>query len=97
EGATPAGEPMVLTDCPIRIRALGVHPRAKRLERYKGTWIEGWTGRFLIEGPPEYLRLALEAGLGAKNSQGFGYVEEVDERSLSFRGRQEQSGEEEGA
>jgi CRISPR-associated endoribonuclease Cas6 len=82
---------------PIRIRALGVNPRAKRLERYKGTWIEGWTGRFLLEGPPELLRLALEAGLGAKNSQGFGYVEEVDERSLSLLSRQEQTREEGGA
>lgn len=61
----------------LRIRALAVHPKAKRLERYKGTWIEGWVGRFLLEGPPELLRLALEAGLGAKNSQGFGYVEEI--------------------
>jgi CRISPR-associated endoribonuclease Cas6 len=61
----------------VRIRPLAVHPRGKRLERYKETWIEGWVGRFLLEGPPEYLRLALEAGLGAKNSQGFGYVEEV--------------------
>jgi len=76
EGAALAGEPEV-TERPIRIRALGVNPRAKRLERYKGTWIEGWTGRFLLEGPPELLRLALEAGLGAKNSQGFGYVEET--------------------
>ncbi|MDW8006914.1 MAG: CRISPR-associated endoribonuclease Cas6, partial [Thermomicrobium sp.] len=55
---------------------LGVHPKSKRLERYKGTWIEGWVGRFVLEGPPDYLRLALEAGLGAKNSQGFGFVEE---------------------
>jgi hypothetical protein len=43
------------------------------------------------------LRLALEAGLGAKNSQGFGYVEEVDERSLSLWSRQEQTREEGGA
>jgi CRISPR-associated endoribonuclease Cas6 len=60
----------------VRIRALAVSPKAKRLERYTGTWIEGWVGRFLLEGPPELLRLALDAGLGAKNSQGFGYVEE---------------------
>ncbi|MCX2727182.1 CRISPR-associated endoribonuclease Cas6 [Thermomicrobium sp. 4228-Ro] len=64
----------------LRVRPLGVHPRAKRLERYKGTWIEGWVGRYRLEGPPELLRLALEAGLGAKNSQGFGYVVEADLR-----------------
>lgn len=33
----------------VRIRALMVSPKAKRLERYKGTWIEGWVGRFLLE------------------------------------------------
>lgn len=65
----------------LRIRPLRVSPRAKRLERYKGTWIEGWVGDFLLEGPAELLRLALEAGLGAKNSQGFGYVVEVEPRT----------------
>ena len=97
EGAARAGESLAVGERPIRIRALGVNPRAKRLERYKGTWIEGWTGRFLLEGPADLLRLALEAGLGAKNSQGFGYVEEVDERSLSLWSRQEQTREEGGA
>ncbi|MCM8745477.1 CRISPR-associated endoribonuclease Cas6 [Thermomicrobium sp. CFH 73360] len=69
----------------VRVQALSVHPRGKRLECYKGTWIEGWVGRFLLEGPAEYLRLALEAGLGAKNSQGFGYVEEVPDREVPRR------------
>ena len=69
----------------IRVRALAVHPRGKRLERYKETWIEGWMGRFVLEGPAEYLRLALEAGLGAKNSQGFGYVEEIRRREEAER------------
>lgn len=64
----------------FQIEPLGVHPRAKRLECYKGTWIEGWVGRFRLRGRPELLRLALEAGLGAKNSQGFGYVEEIIDR-----------------
>ncbi len=73
------GEPTVADSARslVQVRPFAVHPRAKRLERYKGTWIEGWVGRFRLEGPPELLRLALEAGLGAKNSQGFGYVEEV--------------------
>ena len=68
----------VTAEHPVRIRLLGgISARQKRLECYKGTWIEGWVGRFKLEGPPQLLQLALEAGLGAKNSQGFGYVEEV--------------------
>ncbi|MCX7623193.1 MAG: CRISPR-associated endoribonuclease Cas6 [Thermomicrobium sp.] len=76
--AAPTADGATSVSGVLRLRPLGVHPRAKRLERYKGTWIEGWVGRFLLEGPPELLRLALEAGLGAKNSQGFGYVVESD-------------------
>jgi len=72
EASAPGGSPRAV----VRVRPLRVSPRAKRLERYKGTWIEGWVGDYLLEGPPDLLRLALEAGLGAKNSQGFGYVVE---------------------
>ena len=61
----------------LSVKPLGFHPRQKRLERYKGTWVEGWMGRYRLEGPPHLLRLALLSGLGAKNSQGFGFVREV--------------------
>ncbi len=60
---------------PIQIHPLGVSPRHRRLEQYKGTWIEAWAGRFRLEGPEQMLWLALHAGLGAKNSQGFGFVD----------------------
>jgi CRISPR-associated endoribonuclease Cas6 len=62
---------------PFQVRPLGFRPQHKRLERYKGTWVEGWMGRFRLEGPPHLVRLALLSGLGAKNSQGFGFVREV--------------------
>lgn len=76
-----AGDQTMTAAHPVRIRLLGgISARQKRLECYKGTWIEGWVGRFKLEGPPQFLQLALEAGLGAKNSQGFGYVEEVPAR-----------------
>lgn len=61
----------------LSVKPLGFHPDQKRLERYKGTWVEGWMGRYRLEGPPHLLRLALLSGLGAKNSQGFGFVREV--------------------
>ncbi len=44
---------------------------------YKGTLIEAWEGYFKLSGSSDILRLALEAGLGAKNPQGFGMVERV--------------------
>ncbi len=44
---------------------------------YRGTLIEAWEGYFKLRGDAEIIRLALEAGLGAKNSQGFGMVERV--------------------
>ncbi|KGQ22885.2 CRISPR-associated endoribonuclease Cas6 [Thermus filiformis] len=63
----------------LAVRPLGFRTRNKRVERYKGTWVEGWMGRYRLEGTPHLLRLALLAGLGAKNSQGFGFVREVEE------------------
>ena len=45
--------------------------------KYKGTVIKAWDGTFLLRGEPDILRLALGAGLGAKNSHGFGMVTEI--------------------
>ena len=42
---------------------------------YKGTVIKAWHGAFRLEGAPELIRMALDAGLGSKNAQGFGMVE----------------------
>ena len=36
--------------------------------------IKGWSGRFRIEGPRELLQVALDCGLGAGNSRGWGCV-----------------------
>jgi CRISPR-associated endoribonuclease Cas6 len=41
--------------------------------------VKGWDGLFRLEGPRELLQLALDAGLGAKNSSGWGCVELVRE------------------
>jgi CRISPR-associated endoribonuclease Cas6 len=42
---------------------------------YKDTVIKGYSGRLLLKGPRELLQMAVDAGLGSKNSQGFGCVE----------------------
>lgn len=42
---------------------------------YKDFLIKGYSGRFKIIGDKELLQLAIEVGLGSKNSQGFGCIE----------------------
>jgi len=43
--------------------------------------IKGWWGRFHLQGPRELLQTALDCGLGAKNSAGFGCVEPARSRN----------------
>lgn len=54
---------------PVRVRA-----GDQRVLVYKGTVIKGWTGLYELTLPEPLFRMALDAGLGAKNSQGFGCV-----------------------
>lgn len=42
--------------------------------KYKEFVIKGYSGKFIMRGPTEILQTALDAGLGAKNSQGFGFI-----------------------
>lgn len=42
--------------------------------KYKGYIVKGYTCRLSVEGPRELLQMAVDAGLGGKNSQGFGCV-----------------------
>lgn len=42
---------------------------------YKGTVIRGWVGTFKLSGPVTLIRATYEAGLGSKNSEGFGMYE----------------------
>jgi CRISPR-associated endoribonuclease Cas6 len=45
------------------------------LINFKGTWVKGWSGLYRFHAPPEYFQMALDAGLGERNSGGFGCVE----------------------
>lgn len=47
----------------------------RRILMYKGTVIKGYSGNYLLEGNQECLNFALNVGLGAKGSQGFGAIE----------------------
>ncbi len=49
-----------------------VDSRNEKIIIYKGFVIKGWMGKFKLKGEPELIRFSYDAGLGAKNSQGFG-------------------------
>ncbi|PNV79087.1 MAG: CRISPR-associated endoribonuclease Cas6, partial [Dictyoglomus turgidum] len=42
---------------------------------FKNTPIEGWAGVFELSGDPALIAITYEAGLGNKNSEGFGMWE----------------------
>jgi len=46
----------------------------EKIIKYKGFVIKGYTGVFEIEGSKELIDMAFCAGLGSKNSQGFGLI-----------------------
>lgn len=54
----------------------------QQLVKYKDFVIKGAVGKFLIKGDKRLLQMGLDAGFGGKNSQGFGCVSILDERSL---------------
>ncbi len=47
-------------------------------ERY--VIVKGWMGNFTLEGEPDFLKFILDAGIGSRNSQGFGLVEVINEK-----------------
>lgn len=46
--------------------------------KYKGFIVKSYSGRLFLEGPRSLLQMAVAAGLGSKNSQGFGCVKIVN-------------------
>ncbi len=51
-----------------------VNTRNQHIALYKGTVIKGWSGIYEAYLPEPLFRMALDAGLGSKNPQGFGCV-----------------------
>jgi len=60
------------------IKPIHVKNRHLSIINYKGFIIKGWMGIYELHLPKPYLSMALDAGLGAKNSQGFGMVEVIE-------------------
>lgn len=44
---------------------------------FKDTIVKAWSGKFELKAHPELIKVALECGLGAKSSQGFGCIDIV--------------------
>lgn len=61
-----------------KLRNVNIHmlnnPKMHILE-YKGGIIKGYSGMMELSGPPPLLQVAVDAGLGSKNSQGCGCLE----------------------
>lgn len=60
-----------------RIKPIRVGKKDVRIVKYKGTVIKGWTGIYELDLPEPFFNLAYDAGLGSKNSQGFGMLKVI--------------------
>ncbi|NSW80643.1 MAG: CRISPR-associated endoribonuclease Cas6, partial [Chthonomonadetes bacterium] len=49
-----------------------VNKRNEHIVFYKDTVIKAWSGVYEVSLPEPLFRMAMDAGLGSKNSQGFG-------------------------
>lgn len=54
------------------VKPVSVKARNQHVALYKGTVIKAWSGIYEASLPEPLFRMALDAGLGSKNSQGFG-------------------------
>ena len=61
----------------FHIEPIGFKSGWLKIIKYKGTVIKGWMGDYRVDGAQELIKLAYEAGLGAKTAQGFGMFEIV--------------------
>lgn len=67
-----------MPDEPFRLSPLG--KSRQHVTLYKGTVIKAHSGTFRLEAPEQVLKLALDASLGAKSSQGFGCIAVLNRR-----------------
>ena len=61
---------MPLSD--VIIKPVTVSPKDKYVTNYKGFYLSGWKGKYELIGEKKYLDFLYQAGIGAKNAQGFG-------------------------
>ena len=54
-----------------------VQDRDKCVTKYKGFYITGWCGEYVLKGERKYLDFLYQTGIGSKNAQGFGMFDIV--------------------
>ncbi|BCV24228.1 CRISPR-associated endoribonuclease [Gelria sp. Kuro-4] len=59
----------------IALKSVRVRSSDQKVLYFKDTVVKGWLGQYVFEGDPAMLQVALDCGIGAKNSQGFGMLE----------------------
>lgn len=59
----------------FEVIAIATEKYQKSVVYYKNFIINGYSGNYVLLGNPVLIQLALEAGLGGKNAQGFGCIE----------------------
>lgn len=66
----------------IRLETVQTRTQDQKVLFYNNIVIKGWMGTFEFTGDPELLALALDAGIGAKNSQGFGMLQKIEKYNV---------------
>ncbi|MDY0360446.1 MAG: CRISPR-associated endoribonuclease Cas6 [Desulforegulaceae bacterium] len=61
----------------LKIEPVRIQFCKEQIRVFKKTVIKGYSGHYFIEGEPRFLEFAISAGLGSRNSGGFGMVEVV--------------------
>lgn len=69
------------------IKPFKVTKKDEKILLHHGNLVKGWDGVFELSLPPELFQLAFEAGLGAKNSSGFGCIEILKHNNLKKKAR----------
>ncbi|MCB4205480.1 CRISPR-associated endoribonuclease Cas6 [Deferribacterales bacterium Es71-Z0220] len=70
-------------NCPYELQIIPIGKNKEKIVRFgmngKSIIIKGWVGFLKLQSQNEFIRFAIDAGLGSRNSQGFGMVEFVRE------------------
>lgn len=66
----------------IKIRPVRAEACRKCVTRFKGIYITAYYGSYEIKAAPDVLNLAYYAGIGSKNTQGFGTIRSMEGESI---------------
>ncbi|SDZ03266.1 CRISPR-associated endoribonuclease Cas6 [Tindallia californiensis] len=62
------------------VKTQPLNPSRQSVIYYKTSFIKGYSCQMQMEGPIQLLQMAMDTGIGSKNSQGFGCLKEIERR-----------------